>query len=137
MLIKPHIFRVRLFDRWWFGYAIAGRQPVLAASVTQLQEWFGDHRPLVMPKTWCSHYWRYLETHQGKVELVLMDHLAQEWSSQPGWFWSRTFVGARRVLCRFSKAERGISRAPEFDELLGPRSFSPSRDPISVSHSTR
>ncbi len=113
MLIKPHIFRVRLFDRWWFGYAVAGRQPTLARSVRQLQEWFDPERPgwKGYPKLWCSQYWRYLETPQGQQLLVEMDHLNMGWSSQPGWFWAKRWGGGR-VLARLSRVERGTKYAP-------------------------
>ena len=135
MLIKPHIFRVRLFDRWWYGYAIAGRPPTLAQSVTQLQEWFGPNQPgwREPPKTWSSHYWRYLETHQGKTELVRMDHLTGEnWSSQPGWFWCPTQNGKGPVLCRYSPVERGIRRAPSDAEWLSQQRLFPANGSISA-----
>lgn len=112
MLIKPHIFRVRLFDRWWYGYAAAGRQPTLARSVRQLQEWFRD--PVkILPKTWSSRYFRWLETPQGNLALVEIDHLDLRcWSSQPGWFWARDSKTFQKVLVRLSKVERGTTFVP-------------------------
>lgn len=139
MLIKPHIFRVRLFDRWWYGYAIAGRQPTLARSVRQLQEWFGSNQPgwREPPKTWSSHYWRWLETPWGRKVLVEMDHLNQKWSSQPGWFWAKEYRTLRETLVRLTTVERGKVYVREHGGLSGPRPLSPVNGSTSETHSTR